>query len=294
MKKGLSKEVKIALATIASGLLLFFGINYLKGINLVKPANYYYTNLTDVTGLAISTPVLLDGFKVGLVNEMAYNYGKPGHIIVELSLDSKLKIPKGSTATMEVGLLGDASIVLNLAKGTTDMLALGDTIDGGNASGLMDNISSNILPQLESMLPRIDSILIGLQAVVTSPAIHESLDQLSSTTRNLEQSSRQLAALMNKDLPVITKNLTTVSSDFTQVSSNLKGIDFQSTMSSVDQSAKNLETLTGSLNNKNSSLGLLMNDRSLYDNLANTAENANALMLDLKENPKRYVHFSIW
>ncbi len=294
MKKGLSKEVKIAIATIISGLLLFFGINYLKGINIMKPSNYYYTSFPKVDGLSVSTPVLIDGFKAGLVNDIEYDYDKFGNVVVELSLDNRLKIPQGSYATMELSLLGEASVILHLNKQSTTMMQMGDTLAGKNAVGLMDNIAGSMMPQLEQLLPRIDTILSSLQVILSNPAINQSLDQMSRTTANLEQASRQLAIVMNSDVPAITKNLTTVSNDFTQVSTNMKGIDFQGTMNSVDNSVKNLETMTNKLNNPNSSLGLFVNDRSLYDNLSNTAANADSLMIDLKKNPKRYVHFSIW
>ena len=294
MNKLRTKEVKIAIAAIISGLLLFFGVNYLKGINLMKPSNYYYTVFSDVTGLSVSTPVILNGFKIGLVNDLEYDFDHPGNIIVELSLDNKLIIPEGSHATMETSLLGEASVILHLNTTSSKMLQLGDTIRGEKALGLTDNISGNVLPKLEALLPRIDTILYNLQIILANPAINQSLTHIEQTTGNLEIASRQLAIAMNKDIPTITNNLSAVSSDFTQVSSNLKGVDFQGTMNSMNQSVKNLEVFTDKLNNPTGSLGLLMNDRLLYDNLTNTVESADSLMIDLKKNPKRYVHFSVF
>ena len=294
MKKLGSKEVKIAIATITGGLLLFFGVNYLKGINILKPANYYYTIFPDVTGLAVSTPIVLDGFKIGLVNDIEYDFNRPGNIIVELSVDPKLKIPEGSYTTMETSLLGEATVILHLNKTETKMLQLGDTIRGRKTTGMMDNISGNVLPKLEDMLPRIDSILYSLQVILANQSINHSLAQIDQTTKNLETASRQLAVVINKDVPAITSNLSNASSDFAQISANLKGVDFQGTMNSMNQSVKNFASFTDNLNNPNSSLGLLMNNRTLYDNLAKTAENADSLMIDLKKNPKRYVHFSVF
>ena len=294
MSKIKSKEVKIAIATIISGLLLFFGVNYLKGINIMKPSNYYYTVFPDVTGLSVSTPIVLDGFKIGLVNDLEYNFNNPGNIVVELSLDNKLKIPEGSYAVMETSLLGEATVILYLNKAETKMLQLGDTIRGQKASGLTDNISGNLLPKLDIMLASIDTVLHNLQIILGNPAINQSLAQINQTTKNLEIASRQLSAVMNKDVPIITGNLSTVSSDFTQVSSNLKGIDFQAAMNSINQSVKNLETFSDKLNNPTGSLGLLMNDRLLYDNLTNTVVNADSLMIDIKKNPKRYVNVSVF
>ncbi|MCD7971823.1 MAG: MlaD family protein [Candidatus Azobacteroides sp.] len=294
MKKYQSKEVKIAIATIVSGILLYFAVNYLKGINILKPANYYHVVFSDVSGMTVSTPVFLDGYKVGVVNALDYDFNRPGHITVELSLDSWLKLPKGTSASMETSLLGDVSINLKLDKTSSTYINIGDTLPGVKPFGLMDKVTEDILPQLDVLIPRIDTILYSLQALVGNPALHQSLDHINLTTMNLEQSTRQLAAVMNRDLPAITGNLNTVSADFAEVSGNLKEIDFQQTMAAVDRSIKNLETMTFQLNNPESSLGLLLNDRTLYDNLTNTVESANSLLLDLQENPKRYVHFSIW
>ena len=301
MGKYKTKEVKIAIITILSGVLLFFTINYLKGVNIMKPANYYYVNFPNVLGLSVSTPVLLDGYKVGIVNGMEYDYSNTGNITIELSLDGRLTLPEGSSASMEVSLLGDASVTLYLNKNTDKTMQLGDTLLGVKSTGLMQSVTDNILPKLDELLPRIDTILYSLQSILTNPALNQSLEQINHTTLYLEQSSRQLAVLMNKDIPKIATNLnaassdfTKISADFTQVSSNLKEIDFQGTMLSVDKSIKNLEKLSLNLNNKDNSLGLLTNDRQLYDNLNTTIDNANKLLLDLKENPKRYVHFSVW
>jgi len=294
MKKYKSKEVKIALVTILSGVLLYFGVNYLKGINILKPSNYYYVKFSDVSGVTVSTPVFLDGYKVGLVNDLQYDFNRPGNITVELNLDSRLKVPVGSSASMETSLLGDVSIILHLNRSSSSMMALGDTLLGTKPTGLMQNLTENIVPQLDVLLPRIDTILYNLQAITANPALNQSIEQISRTTGNLERSTRQLAVLLDRDIPQITGNLNTVSADFTQVSANLKEIDFQNTMASVDRTIKNLENMTFKLNNPNSTLGLLVNDRSLFDNLNNTVESANSLLLDLKDNPKRYVHFSIW
>lgn len=301
MKKYQTKEVKIAIVTILSAVLLYFGVNYLKGINIMKPANYYYVSFPDVSGLTISTPVFLDGYKVGLVNDMEYDYNRLGKIVVELSLDSRLKLPKGSSATMETSLLGDASIILHLNKMSSDAMQLGDTLIGVKPTGLMESVTNNVLPQLDVLLPRVDTILYNLQVLLSNPALTESIDQINRTTANLERSSRLLGNIMSRDIPQITSNLNTVSTDFTQVSSdftkissNIKEIDFQKTMGAVEKSINNLEKLTLKLNDPDNSLGLLTNDRELYDNLNMTIESTNALLKDLKENPKRYIHFSVW
>ena len=243
MKKLFTKEVKIALAVLISAAILVVGIEYLKGINLMKPTNYYYIEYKNVTGLTVSTPVVIDGFKVGLVREINYNYDKPGTVTVEVSLDNQLKVPSGSKAVLMVDFLGTATIDLRLNKYVSTYHSAGDVLIGENAPDMLGSIQNNVLPQLTAMLPKIDTILTGIQAIVTNPALSESIDQ---------------------------------------------------TVVSVDSTLLGLQSITNKLNNNDNTLGLLLNDKQLYDGLLNTVGSADSLLIDLRLNPKRYVHFSLF
>ncbi len=294
MKKYLNKEAAIGLVTLVSLFILYFGFNYLKGINIFKPTNHYFIKMENVTELQKSSPVYIDGFKVGLVNGIQYDYENPGSIIVQISLDKSMKIQTGSYAELSSGLTSGAFLNLKLNKYVTTYCSVGDTIEGNLKPGLMDTLSDDLLPQFQKMLPRIDTILQGIQMITTNPAFTESLNNMSRATSNLEATSRQLNHLMSKDIPVMVKDFKTISSNFSVLSSNLKEVDFQATMQRVNKTVENMEALSVQLNNKESSLGLLMNDRQLYDNLNGTASNASLLLEDLKKNPKRYVHFSVF
>lgn len=294
MKNKFSREAKIGLVTIIALFLLYFGINYLKGVDIFKPANLYYVKFKNVTELQKSAPVYVEGFKVGLVNEIRYDYENNDGIIVAINLDESMRVQTGSFVKITTGLTTGASLNLELNRHVTTFYAPGDTLEGRNDPGLMDVISSNIMPQVETMLPRLDSILVGLQQVVTHPALSQSLDHIEATTRNLANSTAQLNRMMSGDIPRILSNFNTVSSDLTTLSASLNKIDFQGTMKSVDATLKNLDQVTARMNSKDNTLGLLLNDDQLYNNLNKTAYNASELLFDLKEHPKRYVHFSIW
>lgn len=294
MKKYLTREVKIGFITLLSLVVLYFGINYLKGINLLKPTNHYYVKFKNVMELQKSSPVYIDGFKIGIVNDILYEYDNPGNIIVLISLEKSMKIQKGSYVEMTTGLTSGASLHLVLNQYVTDYCAIGDTIEGSPKLGMMEVISDNLLPQLEGMLPKIDSILYGLQAIVNHPALSQSLDHIEKTTSNLERTTAKLNLMMDKDIPVIMQDFKHISSDFAVVSSELKGLDFNKTFNSLNATLDNVHNLSNQLNSKDNNIGLLLNDRQLYDNLNATTENASLLLLDLKQNPKRYVHFSIF
>lgn len=293
MKK-ITKEVKIGVISIFSILLLYYGINYLKGINLLKPANYYYLNLHDVTGLTVSSPVYIDGYKAGLVRSFDYDYEHPGNIIVEIAMNKELRISKGSEAEYKSDMLGTAAINLRLNYQGNQYYHPGDTLPSTLAQRLLDKIERDMLPRFTQVMMNLDAVLVSLNKVISNPALNKSVDNIQETTNELNKSAVVLTEMMRKDMPQIMTNLHTVSKDFSTVSGNLKNIDFAHTVSSVDSTLTNLKSLTAQLNTPNNSLGLLLKDRVLYDTLTTTASSANQLILDLKAHPKRYVHFSVF
>lgn len=296
MKKIFTKEVIIGLVTIVSLFILYSGVNYLKGINILKPTNHYYVLMPNVAELQTSSPVYIDGFKVGQVNSIEYKFNSlnPENIVVQISLDKQMKIQQGSYVELKSGLTSGAYLNLVLNKYVSAYHQIGDTIIGKTEIGLMEKVSTELLPQVENILPRLDSILLGIQVLVNHPALTQSLDHIEATTSNLQKSSNQLNTLLANDVPLIVSNLNKISSDFSVVSESIKKLDLQKTFDTVDKALENINQMTLQLNNPDSSLGLLLNDRSLYDNLDSTAKNASDLLKDLKENPKRYVHFSVF
>jgi len=294
MKTHFNKEIIIGLVTLISLGLLIFGLNHLKGKNIFKPTNHYFVRMPNVNELQKSCPVYVNGFKVGIVSEINYEYNNNGNLVVQISLDKKMKIETDSHVEIKVGLTSGAYLNLVLNKYVSSYYQVGDTIDGLSEKGLMDKLANDLLPQVEDLLPRLDSILYGIQVLVNHPALLKTLDNFETTTANLEISTRHLNSLLSKDIPPIIANLNQVSSDFTAVSAQFKHMDLNATLNKVDRSIGNLEQLSIKLNSKDNSLGLLLNDRSVYDNLDSTFVNASNLLLDLRMNPKRYVHFSLF
>ncbi len=294
MKKYFTKEATIGLVTLISLFVLYIGVNYLKGINLFKPTNHYYVVMENVTELQKSSPVYINGFKIGLVNEINYEYNDHGKIVVLISLNESMKIKTGSYMELKSGLTSGGSLNLVLNDYVTTYCQIGDTIEGRSNPGLMDKISNDLLPQAENLLPKLDSILTGIQTIVNHPAFIESLNHIEATTANLEKTTARLNMLMANDVPVIMSDFKHISSDFSLFSSNLKELDLKSTFNTVDLTMQNVQLLTKQLNSKDNTFGLFLNDRKLYDNLNSTAENASLLLFDLKQNPKRYVHFSVF
>ena len=294
MKTVFTKEAKIGLVSIVSLALLYLGINYLKGVNLFKPVNHYYVAFSNVKGVTVSSPVFVEGFKVGLVREISYDYDTTGKISVLVSLEDKMRINKGSYITVVNSFLGGAELHIHLNTFVDDYFHSGDTIEGRMETDMMTSVQENLLPGIEQMMPKLDSILGGLQTLVNHPALTQSLAHVEQTTASLGHSSRRLDQLLAKDVPVIVENLKGITTNFESVSGQLKELDLAGTMRTVNATLANLKLTTDKLNSADNSLGLLLNDRQLYDNLNGTMENASLLLLDLREHPKRYVHFSLF
>ena len=290
--KYFTKEVKIGLTGVVALVVLFIGINFLKGINLFKASNTYYIEFADIKGLAKASPVFSNGFRIGTVNDIIYNYQDPGKLLIQISVNENMRIPKGSTARLDVAVLGGCDLHLDLSK-NTEFHQVGDTIKGDDKKGLMDK-AGDMVPQMEQIIGKVDTLLTTLNALIANPNLTGILNDAKGITANLNETSVQLNDLMKNDLPQLTDKLNTVGSNVVTLTNNLNQIDLQAAMSKVDTTLNYIQLMSEKMNRKDNSLGLLLNDSSLYNNLSQTAGSANNLLIDLKENPKRYVHFSLF
>lgn len=291
MKKLLRKEVIIGISVLFSLLVLFFGIDFLKGINVFKAANYYYASYTNVSGLAVSAPVTVNGFKIGLVRNISYEYDNPGHVLVELSLDKELKLPEGTVAQLTSDMLGTASIQLQMGT-SPNYHQIGDKILGETPAGLMDNVSKEILPSVANIVPKVDSLLTTVNELAGDPSLERSIQNLETITGNLATLTSSLSPVMH-NVKDISDNLTEITNSLDTLTSQLNKMPLDSTMGNIYVATENIKTLTEKINNSNSSLGLLLNDTKLYDNLTGATGSLDSLLIDIKKNPKRYISIKL-
>lgn len=293
IKKIFTKEVRIGLTGIVALFILIAGINYLKGVNLFKPTSYFYVKYSNINGLTVSSPVFADGYKIGLVHDIHYDYNNPGNVTVVVELDTETRIPKGSWAELETEMLGGVKMNIMLVTNLRESYSVGDTIPGKENKGMMASIDA-LLPQVERMVPKLDSILNSLNRILGDENIPATLQSIRNTTANLEVSTAHLNTLMRRDIPQLTSKLNTIGDNFVYISNNLKEIDFNNTFSRIDSTLYNVKLVTEKLNRKDNTVGLLLNDPDFYNNLNATANNAASLLEDLQTHPKRYVHFSLF
>lgn len=292
----LTKEIKIALVAIVGILVMYFGINFLKGMNLFSTNNAYYMTFDDIQGLGASTPIYADGYKVGTVDGLEYDYKENGPIKVKVDIIKDLRIPQGSKAEIVKDLMGNLQVNLLLANNPRERVEPGGIIPGAVNGGMMDK-AANLVPVVEKMLPKLDSILTSVNALLADPALAASLHNVETITSNLTVSTRELNTLMaglNKLVPGMIGKANGVLDNTNRLTANLASLDVQGTLNKVNQTLESAHQFTEKLNSNQGSLGLLMNDTKLYDNLTSTMSHADSLVIDLKAHPKRYVHFSVF
>ena len=292
----LTKEIKIALVAIVGILIMYFGINFLKGMNLFSTNNAYYMTFDDIQGLGASTPIYADGYKVGIVAGLEYDYKENGPIKVKVDIIKDLRIPQGSKAEIVKDLMGNLQVNLLLANNPRERVEPGGIIPGAVNGGMMDK-AANLVPVVEKMLPKLDSILTSVNALLADPALAASLHNVETITSNLTVSTRELNTLMaglNKQVPGMIGKANGVLDNTNRLTANLASLDVQGTLNKVNQTLESAHQFTEKLNSNQGSLGLLMNDTKLYDNLTSTMSHADSLVIDLKAHPKRYVHFSVF
>ena len=292
----MAKEIKIALVAIVGILVLFFGMKFLKGVQLFSNDHVYYVTFSDISGLAASSPIYANGFKVGTVKSIEYDYSKPGAIVATVGLDKKLQVPNGSRAEIESDLLGNVKLNLLLGDPSAGMIPVGGKISGSIYAGALGK-AAEMIPQIEKMLPKLDSILANLNTLTADPAIAKSLHNVEHITNDLTTTTTQLNTLMaslNKEVPGMITRANNVLDQSGQLASNLSAVNVEETMAKVSETLENLRRFTDKLNANDGSLGLLLNDKKLYQNLNSTIAHADSLLIHLREHPKRYVHFSVF
>lgn len=294
--KFFNKEVKIALVAICGLVILFFGMNFLKGLNLFSSSNKYLISFKNISGLAASSPIYADGYKVGVVKSIIYDYNNTGGTVVEAEIDNRLRIPKGSSAEIVSDMLGNVKVNLLLATNPRERVNPGETIQGGINDGALGKMK-DMIPTVMQILPKVDSIVTSVNILLANPAIAQSLQNVEAVTGNLTVTTRRLnnlLATLEGSVPGMMIRTDSILHNANTLAKNLNQIDVAGTVARVDETLANVEKFTEQLNNNQGTLGLLMRDPALYNNLNSTMRSADSLLIDLKAHPKRYVHFSLF
>lgn len=287
-----SKELIVGSTGILALLLIYLMINFFKGIDLFKDGEQYYVKFDNIGQIVSSSPIFLNGYKAGNVRSISYDFENMKNVIVEIDIDKRLRIPVGSYAEVNNHMLGGSEISIILAD-NDQYISAGDTITGRLNKGLAGEMS-NAIPTINNMIPKVDSILTSLNILLANPALNSSISNIGEITEDLSTTTASINSLLAHEVPQITERMVRIEDDILKVSSQLSEADYKKLLTTLGASIENLESITSSLEKGEGTAGKLLKDNELYNKLDSTCSAARALLEDLKENPKRYVHFSIF
>lgn len=289
----MKKEYKIGVAGIVALVALFLGINFLKGEALFSTSKEYYVRFTNANGLAKSSVVYVDGYDVGIVSDIRYDFCDPGNVLVEISVDPRLVIYHGSEITLDAGIMGGCTMNIVSAKGGTVAYSPGDTIQGSSSLGIMDEAGA-IMPKVTEVAEKLDTLITSLNRLANSPQLTSIIDNVEKASEDLTVTTRRLNTLLGRDIPQLAATYNKAGENIVMITENFKSLDLKPTLDSVNATISNVNGIMRQMTDPNGTIGALMSDRGLYDSMNRTVNDMDSLMMDLRANPKRYVHFSVF
>ncbi|OIQ23776.1 MlaD family protein [Lacinutrix sp. MedPE-SW] len=297
----MSREVKTAILVIAGIALFIFGFNYLKGENLLEADNSFYTTF-EYNGLTSSSPVTIKGNNVGRISEIKYDF-ETGKTRVAFQVDEKLKFSKDSKIRLyELGLMGGNGIAI-IPGDSKELAKSGDYIESEVEVGLISSLTSNfsgLSNELDGTLKAADSLLLSLNDLVqddSEKGLRNALSELNNTLRSFQTLSKSFNGVIasnEKNLNEVLTNFNTVSQDLAILSNNLKDVNIDQTVKNLDNTLASVDGLIADLNKGEGSMGKLLKDDKLYNNLEVASYQLKELLQDFKLNPKRYVNISVF
>ena len=281
-----TRELKFGVIVIGALFLVYFGLNFLKGINIFSSTYSYYAKYEQIDGLVVSSPVYVRGYKAGQVDRITYDFSQQKPFTVRFSVSRDIRLPKGTVVEKyDDGLLGGKALQLLIPIGSAQAFyEENDVITSQIALGLIGELSSVLLPMIEQFSNQADSLLRSLRGILESESLQNTLESVEKATANLVVTTSQVNNIMANQVPQILENADVLITEFTQVARNLESIDIgevNKVLSSLDHAIINFGETAGGINDL--SIGLLR-----------VSSSADSLLIDLKENPRRYVHFSLF
>jgi len=299
----LSKEIKAAFFVLSTILLFVFGFNFLKGSSLLDKQKTIYAVYDEVDGLLVGANVMINGLSIGNVTELDF-LPNSTKILVTIKVKDKLNFSSKSTASIyETGVLGGLAISIDPIFERESIVKTGDTLNSSVRPGLTELINRQIEPlsrQLQSTITSVDSIFTGASNVLnrqTQEEIKESINVLTSAIKAINNSSIIIEkTLTNKNTQInnTIDNFEKISSNLSEVSNELNSFGLSSLLSNLEVSVDGISSIVNKLDSDKSTIGKLINEDEVYNNLNSSIESLNSLISDIKANPKKYVHFSVF
>lgn len=276
-----SRELKVGILAIVCLGILYFGFNFLKGVNIFSPTKVYVGTFDRVNGLTAQAPVYIKGYQVGLVESIQYDFKQSPAFTVVVSIDKTIELPRGTQmALVADGMLGGGAIELQLPPLMNRAMPYqnGDTLPTQIVPGLMDNLQTGLLAQLDSILTEANNLLATLNNEMEQGSLRATLQNVEHITNDLTVSSKDIRKLTHHQLPAIIKQVDTTLVSLQGIVADVQTADIQHVITSLDYT---INMLNHTLQSENGTLGLLLNDTQLHDNLNATLQNLDAAITNI-------------
>lgn len=290
-----TREIKVAALVIICAFLVFFGLHYLKGVNIFSKDNHYIGLFENVNGLKEQAPVYVRGYKVGQVDKIDYDYSQQQAFTVTISMHRDILLSNPTEMRLfDDGMLGGKAIEVVVPIGQVDMNAVyadGDTLPTRVVPGLFASLQEGLMGKVNDAIENIDSLVIKINSQIGDQSLKNTLDNVEQVTVDLVASAHDIKEVTANQLPTIMQHMDTLASDAKVIVGDMKQANLPATIARVDQTIDSVQSI---LTGKEGTLGLLLNDKALYQHVDSTIVSMDSLVTDLKKNPKRYVHFSLF
>lgn len=298
-----SKEVKTALLAIVAIVLLIFGYSFLQGNNLLDPSRTYYAIYEDVEGLTPSSPVTINGLRVGNVTKIGF-LDQSGTLVVRFNVDTDFQFSKNSVAQIYGGgLIGGKSLAIIPEYEPGNLAKSGDTLPSEIEEGLLELVNDRLTPlqeKVEQTIVSTDSLVTALNDILNEDSrnnIRQTFEDVSQTAASLRNSANTISGILDENSVKLDRtftNLDEMSGNFNAISDTLSQVEISRMVADIEEVISNFERISEKINNGEGTAAKFINDPSVYNNLEQATRQLEQLIQDVKLNPKRYVHFSIF
>lgn len=296
-----TREIKVGVLAIICVFLLFYGFNFLKGVNIFSPTNSYHGVYTNLHGLEEQASVFILGHKVGQVDRLHYDFTKDSAFTVDISIRKDIVLPEGTSLALRAdGLLGGMALELLFPEDATEklqqqaLIAHGATLPTVYLPGIVENLQNELIAKIANAVEQVDTLVAQLNGQLEGDHLKSTLANVDRISGDLTDVSGDLRRIMNTQVPGIVNNADTAIANLNTVIADIKAADLKATVARVDTAIEGVNAVVADVRAQKGTLGLLIYNKSLYNHIDATVISADSLLTDIKAHPKRYVHFSVF
>lgn len=295
-----AREIKVGILAAVCLFLLFFGFNFLKGVNIFSPTNSYHGTFYNLHGLEEQAAVNILGHKVGQVDKISYDFTRDSAFTIDISIKRDIVLPQGTRmALVADGLLGGMAIELQLPDPSTidnqqSPIEKGSYLSTIYVPGLMESVQGELLAHVDEAIQSVDSLVAGLRQQMEGNHLQNTLTNIDRISDDLTDVSSDLKRMMNNQVPTIVNNADKAVANLNTITTDLQIADLAATVARVDTAVDGVNSIIADVRSQDGTLGQLIYNKSLYNHIDATVVSADSLLVDLKAHPKRYVQFSLF